>query len=174
MKLNVVLVLASLVAGLASSAASADEQRVVYETEVNANLDTVWNAFTTSEGVRSWMAPVAEVELAVGGKMRTNYNPEGTLDDATSIENTILSFDPKRMLSLKATKFPEGFPFEEAARTTWAIFYFSELPSDRTKITVVGLGYTDDEPSQKMREFFAGANEYSLGMLKKAVEPAAE
>jgi uncharacterized protein YndB with AHSA1/START domain len=145
-------------------------QRVVYETEIDASIDDVWKAFTTSDGLQSWMAPLAEIELAVGGKMKSNYNPDGKIGDSSTIESTILSFDPKRMLSLKATKFPEGFPFEEAAKSTWSVFYYSELPEGRTKITVVGLGYTDDEQSQKMRSFFDVANKYSLDELNKALK----
>jgi len=120
------------------------------------------------------MAPLVEIELAVGGKMKANYNAKGKIGDETTIENTILSFDPKRMLSLKATGFPKGFPFEDAAKATWSVFYFTELPSSRTKITVVGLGYTDDEQSKKMRSFFATANKHSLDKLKDALKKQQE
>ncbi len=157
-----------------SMTAVADDHRAVYETEIDADIDAVWKAFTTSEGLRQWMAPLVEIDLAVGGKMRANYNPAGKIGDATTIENTILSFDPKRMLSLKATGFPEGFPFVEAAKATWSVFYFSKLPSGRTKITVVGLGYTDDAQSRKMRSFFAAANKYSLDKLNEALQKQRE
>ena len=150
----------------------ADDDRAVYETEIDADIDAVWEAFTTQEGLRSWMAPLVEIDLAVGGKMRANYNPEGEIGDSTTIENTILCFDPRRMLSLKVAKFPEGFPFEEAAKETWSVFYFEALPSSRTKITVVGLGYTDSEDSQRMRGFFATANQHSLDKLNEVLKQA--
>lgn len=161
--------LVGVFASSACSIASADGNRVVYETEIDADIDAVWSAFTTNAGLKTWMAPLVEIELAVGGTMKANYNSKGKIGDATTIENTILSFDPKRMLSLKATVFPKGFPFEDAAKATWSVFYFSELPSSRTKITVVGLGYTDDEQSKKMRSFFATANKHSLDKLNEAL-----
>jgi uncharacterized protein YndB with AHSA1/START domain len=154
-------------------AVTADDGRVVYEAKLNADIQTVWNAFTTRDGLQQWMASVIEVELAVGGKMKANYNPEGKIGDPTTIENTILSFDPKRMLSLKVTKFPKGFPFEDVGKAAWSVFYFSELPSSRTKVTVVGLGYTDDERSQEMRAFFAAANKYSLVKLNAVLKEQA-
>ncbi len=163
------LLLTALLSSVGSVVA-ADNNRVVYDTEIDADIDTVWNAFTTNDGLRTWMAPLVEIELAVGGKMKSNYNAKGKLGDETTIENTILSFDPKRMLSLKATGFPKDFPFKDAARATWSVFYFTELPSSRTKITVVGLGYTDDEQSKKMRSFFATANKHSLDKLKDALK----
>lgn len=148
----------------------AEDEREVFEYEIDAGIDSVWNAFTTTKGLQSWVAPLAEIDFRVGGLWRANYNAEGELGDSTTIENTILSYDPKRMVSLKATTFPEGFPFEEAARHAWTVFYFSPISPTKTKITVVGLGYTDSEQSQKMRSFFAEANAYSLDQLNKALQ----
>ena len=36
-----------------------------YRHEVEADIDAVWWAFTTNEGLRAWMAPLVEIELAV-------------------------------------------------------------------------------------------------------------
>lgn len=151
------------------SPALAQDSREILEVEIDAGIDDVWHAFTTTEGLKSWVTPIAEVDFRVGGKWRTNYNKDGELGDSNTIENTILSYDPKRMISLKATKFPEGFPFMEAAKGTWSVFYFAPVSKSRTRITAVGLGYTDSEQSQKMRSFFASANKYSFDQLSKAL-----
>lgn len=119
------------------------------------------------------MAPLADIDFRVGGKWRANYNKDGQLGDATTIENTILCYDPKRMLAIKATGFPEGFEFVEAAKETWSIFYFARTSDTKTKITIVGLGYTNSEQSRKMRAFFKPANKYSMGQLKAALETKA-
>ncbi len=144
-------------------------QKGVYSS-YTPSINAVWDAFTTTDGLQSWVAPLAEIDFRVGGKWRANYNADGKLGDSTTIENTILSFDPGQMISLKATTFPEGFPFVDAAKDAWTVFYFSPISASRTKITVVGLGYTDSEESQKMRSFFAQANEYSLNELNKALQ----
>ena len=158
--------IAVLIAILASgSDLRAENGREILEVEIDANIDDVWRAFTTTEGLKTWAAPLVEIDFRVGGKWRANYNEAGELGDETTIENTILSYDPKRMLSLKATKFPEGFPFIEAAKNTWSVFYFAAVSESRTKVTVVGLGYTDDEQSQRMRAFFALANKQPLDKL---------
>jgi len=151
------------------SIAAADEHRNVFESEVDASVDDVWTAFTTTEGLQSWVSPLADIDFKVGGKWRANYNEKGELGDATTIENTILCYDPKRMFSLKATGFPAGFPFKEAAKGTWSIFYFEPISEQKTKITVVGLGYNDTEQSQKMRSYFAVANKYSMDQLRDAL-----
>lgn len=155
-------------------APTADNSRSVYETEINAGIDDVWTAFSTNEGLRSWMAPLVEIDLIVGGLIKANYNPDGKIGDENTIENTILAYDPKRMLSLKATKFPKGFPFVEAAKESWSVFYFSEISPAQTKITIVGLGYTDDEQSQKMHSFFEAANKYSMDKLNESLTTSPE
>ncbi len=153
-----------------SSISVAQEPREVFEVNIEASVDDVWAAFTTTKGLKSWVAPLADIDFKVGGKWRANYNKDGKLGDATTIENTILSFDPKRMLSLKATGFPDGFQFKDAAKETWSVFYFTPVSEMKTKITVVGLGYNDTEQSKKMRAFFETANKYSMDQLRAALE----
>ncbi len=150
--------------------AGTSEPREVFEVEIDTSIDDVWAAFTTTAGLKSWIAPLADIDFRVGGKWRANYNKDGRLGDATTIENTILCYDPKRMISLKATGFPDGFPFKEAAKDTWSIFYFTPVTETRTKITVVGLGYNDTEQSKKMRSFFETANKYSIDQLSAAMK----
>ena len=149
----------------------ADDSRVVQNFEIDADINEVWKAFTTKEGTKLWWAPLVEIDdFAVGGKIRSNYNSKGRIGDATTIENTILSFDPHRMISIRPTKFPAGFPFVEAAKKQWTVFYFQKVSQKRTQITLVGLGYTDDEQSRKLREFFVAGNKFSIGKLKAALE----
>jgi hypothetical protein len=77
------------------------------------------------------------------------------------------------MISLKAIGFPAGFPFEDAAKDTWSIFYFRPVADKKTKITIVGLGYNDSELSQKMLAFFKPANKYSMEQLNAAMKKKA-
>lgn len=153
-----------------SSTLVAQKRREVFEVEIDASVDEIWGAFTTSQGLQSWVAPLADIDFKVGGKWRAHYDKDGELGDAKTIENTILSYDPKRMISLKATGFPEGFEFATAAKQTWSIFYFTPVSDKKTKITIVGLGYNDSEQSQMMLAFFKPANKYSMDQLSAAMK----
>src|SRR5512140_2004877 len=92
------------------------QQPLVTEGVVSAPLDSVWNAFTTSAGLESWMAAHASFDLRIGGTMQAVYAPDGKLGDASTIENTILAYEPKRMLTIKVSKAPAGFPFPNAIK----------------------------------------------------------
>ena len=123
------------------SQADRRDNREVVVAEIDASIDEVWGAFTTTEGLRTWCAPLVEIDFKIGGKMRANYDANGSLGDANTIENTILSFDPKRMLSIRATKAPAGFPFPNAIKEVWTVIYFQEASPGKTTVTQIGLGY---------------------------------
>ena len=71
------------------------------------------------------------------------------------------------MLSLKATKPPENFPFKNAIKGTWSVMYFDALGPRSTKIRLVGLGYGTDEESLKMRSFFKRGNAWTIRKLQE-------
>lgn len=156
---------------LASSAAAAELAPILSEGIVKAPPSAVWKAWTTSEGLRSWLAPLAEIDLRIDGLMRTNYNAKGALGDDGTIENRILSFEPERMLSIKVAKAPASFPFPNAVKDMWTVIYLQEQEGGRTLVRAVGLGFTDDPESVRMREFFQKGNDFTLQELQKHFEP---
>lgn len=156
---------------LASPAAAAELAPIVSEGIVKAPPPAVWKAWTTGEGLRSWLAPLAEIDLRLDGLMRANYNAKGSLGDEGTIENRILAFEPERMLSIKVAKTPAGFPFPNAVKDMWTVIYLQEQEGGRTLLRVVGLGFTDDPESVRMREFFQQGNDFTLQELQKRFEP---
>jgi uncharacterized protein YndB with AHSA1/START domain len=156
-----------LIMACAISASAQDKTMQEVQDEIDAPVEEVWKAFTTKEGIESWMVPVAEIDFRVGGAMRTNYNPNGKIGDPNTITNTILSYDPKRMISIRATGAPVSFPFKKALEKSWTVIYFEPLAGNRTRVKVVGLGYDEDSESQMMREFFKKGNAVTLEHLKK-------
>lgn len=133
---------------------------------VKAPIESVWRAWSTSEGLRAWLAPHAEIDFRLGGLMRSNYNAEGSLSDPQTIENVILSFEPERMLSIKVSKAPAQFPFPNAIYKMWTVMYFEEVNENETYIRVVGMGFDPSEESQRMRNFFAQGNRVTIEQLQ--------
>ena len=144
-----------------------DTSPLTHEGVVEAPLSEVWNVWATSEGLRLWMAPHAEIDLHVGGLMRANYNPDGQLGDSQTIVNTVLSFEPMRMISIKVVKTPDGFPFPNAITQMWSVIYFAAAGANRTAVREVSLGFSPDEESQRMREFFDRGNATTMSQLQR-------
>lgn len=143
------------------------QQSLVNEGVVEAPVDSVWIAFTTAEGLQSWMAPHASFDLRIGGSMQSAYAQDATLGDASTIVNTVLAYEPQRMLALKVAKAPAGFPFPNAIGNMWSVIYFDALESRRTRVRVVSMGFGTDDESQRMRQFFSQGNAYTVLALQK-------
>jgi uncharacterized protein YndB with AHSA1/START domain len=162
MRISVALILSIFVSG--SWAQTTDA--LINEAIVQAPLEKVWDSWTTSEGLKSWLAPHAEIDFRIGGKMRTNYNADGALDDPGTIENTVLAFDPNRMIAIRVSKAPDDFPFPNAIYEMWTILYFDRIAPDQTQVRVVGNGFSADEESQNMRAFFSQGNAITLQQMQ--------
>jgi len=145
----------------------ADESRQITEGIIDAPVDAVWNAFATKAGQEAWNVAHAEMDLKIGGKMLTHYDAKGKIGDPNTIENVILAFEPKKMLTIKVGTPPEKFPFKEAIKNVWHVLYFEEAGPNRTRLRVVGLGYGADEESKKMRAFFERGNASTLKKLQE-------
>ncbi len=151
------------------SQASAVES-IVSEAVIRAPVASVWNAWTTSSGLQSWLAPHADIDLRIDGLMRSNYDPKGALDDSGTIENRILAYEPEKMMSIRVSKAPEQFPFKSKIGEMWTVLYFEPTSDGYTALRVVGMGFGADEESQKMKEFFKQGNAFTLIQLQKRFE----
>jgi uncharacterized protein YndB with AHSA1/START domain len=168
------VLLGMLLTGLLVGAGLADSGPLEAEAVIDAPPARVWRAFTVPAEMEKWMVSHAEMDLRVGGLMRTHYSKDGVLGDPNTIENRILSLDPQRMLSIKVEKHPVNFPFKTAVKDMWTVVYFDPAGEGKTKVTVRGLGFNESEESQKMRAFFKAGNTYTLDELKKYVEATNE
>ena len=148
-------------------AAAQDVSPLIHDAIVAAPAADVWAAFTTGEGLRSWMAPHAEIDLRLGGLMRANYDATASLADAGTISNRIIAFEPGRMLALQVADPPRGFPFPTAIQQMWTVLYFEPLDGRRTRVRSVALGFDPGEESQQMRAFFQQGNATTLAQLQK-------
>lgn len=143
---------------------------LVAEGVVNAPVDAVWSAWTTVEAMQTWMVAKADIDLRVGGLLRTSYSHDADLDGDAAIHHRILAFDPGRMLAFQTIKTPKTFPFPTAIRQAWTVVYLEPAGSGRTKVSVRMVGFGDDAESQKMRAFFETGNKATVDALIKTFQ----
>jgi uncharacterized protein YndB with AHSA1/START domain len=154
---------------VATGAAGADSQ--VTEGFINLPVAEVWKVFTTAEGYKKTGVAHAEIDLRVGGAIRSHYDPKGRLGDPDTIVNEILAFDPERMLAMRIRQAPASFPHREVASEIWTVMYFNSAGADMTQVKIVGLGYTDDPKSQALRRFFEAGNRATIDRIAKQYWP---
>lgn len=152
---------------LCSSPALRAAEPLVNEAIINAPVNEVWRLWTTADGIQSWMVARADIELRVGGLMRTRYADDGPLGDGKTIVNRVLAFEPERMLSMQVEKSPADFPWRDIVGAMWTVIYFQPLEPGMTNVRIVSLGFADDDPSRQMRAHFAKGNAWTLEQLQK-------
>jgi uncharacterized protein YndB with AHSA1/START domain len=162
--------LLAALAGLFAAGAWGAEPQVT-EGFVNAPVAEVWRLFTTSEGFLATGAAKADVRLAVGGEIRSHYDPKGSLGDAETIVNEILAYEPERMLAIRIKQAPASFPHRDGIAGTWTVIYFNPAGADMTQVRIVGLGYDDTPAARAAREFFATGNRWTLDHIAKPYWP---
>jgi uncharacterized protein YndB with AHSA1/START domain len=114
----------------------AADKVLMLEVMVPAPIAEVWKAFTTSEGLSTWLTPSAVVDLREGGEWTAHF-PGGSTGGGT-----ILSFVPEKELVISALA-PDKFPTVRATRTK-ARFQF-EAKGNSTVVRLTQTGWKDGE-----------------------------
>jgi len=138
----------------------------VTEGIVNAPPAEVWRCFSTPEGYKNLGVAKCDMDFRIGGLIRSHYDPAGTLGDPGTIQQRILAYEPLRSLSIRIAQPPEKFPFQNAWKETWTVISLTDLGDGRTSLRITGMGYTADDESQKMREFFRTGNAWVMKKLQ--------
>ena len=160
-----IAVLTVLATCLAISPASA--QTLVHETIIDAPVAAVWNAFTDADEIETWMVPKADIDMRIGGLLRTTYNPEAALDGPEAIHQKILAFEPQQMIAFQVVKCPDGFEYANLVKDAWEVIYFESLGPKRTRIRGTGCGYKSGGAWDEMRAFFDQGNAWTYEQLAK-------
>ena len=142
----------------------------VHEAILNGPQDLVWRLLTTEQGMESWLAPQADVDLRVGGLVRTHQDPKGTLGDPQTLVNRVLSLEPGKKFAFRVDKAPDAFPLGPFLVGTWYDVVLDPLPRDRTRVRCVGHGFPPGPAAFAIRPAFDKGTEMALGELEKAVE----
>ena len=154
--------------------AAPDTSPLVHEGILNAPIADVWKGISTADGYKMWGVAKCEFDLKIGGKIRTHYNPDGTLGDDGTIEQEVLAFEPQRMLAVRITKPPKDFPFKDAWKGTWSVITLTDLGDNRTHMRLAGMGYTAEPESQAMRKFFLTGNDFSMKKAQSFFDASAK
>jgi len=135
---------------------AAADKVLVLEVTVPAPVSAVWEAFTTSAGLSTWLTPGAVVDLRDGGEWTAHF-PGGSTGGGT-----ILSFVPEKELVLSAMA-PDKFPTVRATRTR-ARFQF-EGKGDSTVVRLTQTGWKEGEEWVKAYEYLTVGNAQLLATL---------
>lgn len=111
---------------------------IEFEINVQASKEQLWSAWTSSENVGKWFAPIANVELKVGGAFELFFNPSD-----------------REHMNTKGCKFLELIPFKKLDFTWKGPDDFSEV-MNKEPLTVVNVFFIEDGTNMKVKVSHSG------------------
>lgn len=132
------------------------------------DLTSSWKLFTNDHKLKTWIAPLAHIELKSGGYIITNYDSTKELSDSTSIKLPITSFIDNELLVLKVIlngNFARSVRDED--ENLQEIIQFVKVDSNQTKIVSSMIGWGKGTEWDKTYNFFVKGNEWTYKELLK-------
>jgi uncharacterized protein YndB with AHSA1/START domain len=135
---------------------TAPEKALKFEVTVPAPVADVWTAFTTSDGLATWLWKDVVVDLRKGGEWTVRF-PGGSTGGGS-----IVDFTPQRRITMRAL-CPDQFPTVRRERTT-AVFEF-EPAGDKTRVTLTQTGWKAGKEWDDAYDYLAAGNAQLLEQL---------
>jgi len=143
-----------------------DKTRVLqHSIVVPATRQQLWEAFTTTEGVKTWAVPVASIDFRVGGIWETSYSRTGSIGAPGNIKNKFLSYVPLRMIAMQAINAPPTFQHPEVLAEIFSVVEFEELGPQSVRVTSSMVGFKNTEAHDVVYRFFDSGNAATLRSL---------
>jgi len=160
--------LLSLTMLLAAQLCLAQERAITEKITVKAGVDEVWKAWTTSEGIKTFFAPDAKVELRVDGPFEIYMNPFAERGMKGADDMRIIGFQEKKMLTF-TWNAPPSLPEARKQRSV-VIVRFISRGDQLTDVTLHHIGWGEGGEWDKAYDYFNKAWPNVMKNLKKRFE----
>jgi uncharacterized protein YndB with AHSA1/START domain len=145
--------------------AAAQERMISKQVTVKAPLDAVWNAWTTTEGIKSFFAPDARIEARPDGPFEVYMNPFAQPGMKGADDMRVLGVQDRRMISYTWNAPPHLA--EARAQRTVVIVRFKPLGDAETQVSMAHVGWGDGGEWDKAYDYFDKAWGNVLANLQK-------
>lgn len=143
------------------------ERTLCVEGVVPAPVAEVWGLWAEPEELRTWLAPVASIDLRPGGMMEASYDASGHLGADNNILNRVISVVPLQSFVIQVARQPQGVPNE--VRELATLVEFEPQGERATRVRVSMLGFRQGQTFDDLYAFFARGNAYTLNKLSERV-----
>ena len=140
---------------------------------INAPVAVLWKSFVDPKEFARWNAPVAAIDMRVGGSLEATYNPKKPIGDPDNIKHRVITFLPERLIVFQNIQAPKELPNADKFQRTVIIVQFEPMGPSRTKVTLSCTGFGVDPGSKAIYRFFQEDNAEELERWKKVYEAPA-
>lgn len=131
---------------------------------ISAGTGDVWQAWTTSEGCKTFFAPDAHIELKEGGAFELYFRDDVPRGLQGSEGCTIIEFTPEQHLAFTWNAPPE-FP-EVRGQHTRVDVRLQPLGEEQTRVTLHHTGWREGDDWNQVFNFFDRAWDEVMRNLK--------
>ena len=128
------------------------ERTLQKEVVVNAPIEAVWKAWTTSEGVATFFAPEAVVEPRPGGAFFVHINPYAPPGMKGADDMRVLAVQEKKLLSF-TWNAPPHLPDARAQRTV-VVLRLEPVDEKQTTVRLSHVGWGDGGQWDQAYQYF--------------------
>jgi uncharacterized protein YndB with AHSA1/START domain len=158
-----------LVIAGATALAQSPEKYICTTVDINAPVDTVWSRWSSPKGIAKFFAPQSNIELQTLGRLDFYMNPAAPEGQRGAENNRVLAWQPNKLLSF-TWDAPPTFPEIRKQRTS-VIVRFTELPGNKTNVTITHIGFGTGSDWDQVFGYFGQAwSAYVLPRLKQSCE----
>lgn len=119
---------------------------------INGPIDSVWAAWTTPEGIKSFFAPACNIEMVEGGPYEIYFDSEAPEGQRGSEGCVVKYINPVTELHF-TWNAPPHLPSVRQERTLVKLF-MTELSDSETQVKLVHEGWGTGEEWDKAFEYF--------------------
>ena len=165
MKIQRAALLLAPVIAMTSAFATAQDRAVTKTVTVQAPVEAVWKAWTTTEGIKTFFASDARVEARPGGPFEIYFNPYARPGLKGADDMVFLALQEPRMLSF-TWNAPPHLPEVRGQRTSVTV-RLQPAGEGRTEVRLVHTGWGDGGQWDKAYQYFDRAWGNVLANLEK-------
>jgi len=163
------IVMISIAFLLAAALVRAGERAISAEVIVNAPVSEVWNAWTTEEGVKSFLAPAAHVDARVDGPFEILFDPSKPAGEQGSEGMRFLAIQPMKMIAF-TWNAPPHLP-EIRKQRTHVTVRFERVDETHTRVNLTHVGWGSGGQWDEAFVYFQKAwNGFVFPALRKRFE----
>jgi len=138
------------------------------EITVKAEIEKVWDAWTTTEGVQSFFSKDAKIDLRVGGEYEIYFQMDSPIGLRGSEKCRILSYLPTQMLSFEWNAPPDFGDLRN--QLTHVVILFDQPQEGQVRLRLYHLGWGTGADWDKLFDYFDRAWSMVLQWFAKSLD----
>jgi uncharacterized protein YndB with AHSA1/START domain len=130
-------------------------RRIEREAVVRAPRAEVWKAWSSEEGIKTFFAPDANVELMPGGAYEMLFDMSEKPGLRGGETNKIIAFEPERMLLFSWNAPPKFGALRN--EHTYVLLRFDDAPGRGTRVRLTHFGWREADEWNAIYDYFDNA-----------------